>query len=66
MLTSRTEDIERKKSFLHCLPQSYNLLSYRCCILNMVKIGPVVLEDNNGLWTTHDDTCQPIAIGHLS
>ena len=31
----------------------------------MVKIGLVVLEDINGRWTTHDDTCQPIAIGHL-
>ena len=33
-------------------------LPYRCYIPNLVKFGPVVLENNDG--------CQPIAIGHLS
>ena len=41
-------------------------LPYRCYILNLVKIGPVVLEDVNSRRTSHDDGRQPIAIGHLS
>ena len=36
----------------------------------MVNIGSVVLEKkmltDDGRWTTHDDGCQPIVIGHLS
>ena len=45
-------------------------LPYRCYISNLVKIGPVALEKkiltHDGRWTTDDDGCQPIAIGHLS
>ena len=37
-------------------------LSYRCYIINLINIGPVVLEKK---MLTHDDWRQPIAIGHL-
>ena len=36
---------------------------YRCYIPNLVKIGPVILEEK---MLTHDDERQPIAIGHPS
>ena len=39
-------------------------------MLNLVKIGPAVLEKkmltDDGRRTPHDDGRQPIAIGHLS
>ena len=45
-------------------------LPYRCYILNLVKIGPAVLEieeeEVNAPHTTDDDGHQPIKIGHLS
>ena len=45
------------------------LLPYRCCIPNMIKIGPVDLEKKmlmDDAHTLHDDGRQPISIGHLS
>ena len=48
-------------------------LLYRCYILNLVKIGSVVLEKkiltndarrHDGRWTTQGDGRQPRAIGH--
>ena len=44
-------------------------LPYRCYIPNLVKIGPVVLEEKmltqDARRTRDDDGCQHIAIGHL-
>ena len=36
---------------------------YRCYIPNLVKFGPVILEEK---MLTHDDERQPIATGHPS
>ena len=66
------EDLLRNTSILHLNYLLYGWgswnsqclvsLPYRCCIPNLVKIGPVVIEKKV---LTHDG-CQPIAIGHLS
>ena len=37
----------------------------RCYILNLVKIGPVVLKKNDKRGTTNNDGRQPIEIGYL-
>ena len=39
------------------------LLTYRCYIPNLVRIGPVVFEKK---MLTDDDGRQPMVIGHLS
>ena len=73
---------KRKTSNLHFLPQNYLPLGWRSWnlqflifshysyILNLLKIGPVVLEKNiltdDEQWMTDDHRCQPIAIAHLS
>ena len=77
----REEDFWRNTSILHFLSQNYiplgwgswNLqflvsLPYGCCIPNLVKIGPVVLEKmlTHDERTKDDDGRQPRAIGHLS
>lgn len=41
-------------------------LPYRCHIPNLVKIGPVFLEDVNAQRTKDDEGRQPIAKGHMS
>ena len=43
-------------------PESAVSLPYRCYILNLVKIGPVVLEK----MLRHNEQHKFIAIGHLS
>ena len=74
MPLSREEDFLRNTSIFYpniispwrggpCNSQCLVSWTYRCYILNLVKIGPVILEKK---MLTDDDGRQPIAIGHLS